>query len=78
MAHNGVALRGANLTLSDFDDAVNDEKKHDEYCGELFDGLPVACTRHTGHDGPHVAAITNRSIVAVWEECEGLCRTIVH
>lgn len=79
---NGVALRGADMTLGDLQDALEGSagsylERCDDTCeldpeSELV-GYGYACTRTPGHDGPHIAATGNYSVVAIWEDVVPSC-----
>lgn len=60
---------GAGLTIGDFADAVTDHGDDiDNYCSSQWDGW--GCTRHAGHEGPHIAAMDDAAITTIWEDGE--------
>lgn len=68
MPQNGVRFDGPNFSFHDLADAVVEHAR--DACSEVFQQgkFPFACTRHREHTGAHAAAITDGSVVAIWED----------
>lgn len=57
------------LTIGDFADAVTDHGDDiEDYCNSEWDRW--SCTRHAGHDGPHIAAVADNAITSIWDNNE--------